>query len=141
MNDEHESNAIQPQAKESSVADEVKTPGADVTAEVGDATAAVTIEEQAPTRQTVPVLPLRGTVVLPMTVVPLAAAQPRSLRLIDAVASGDRTVALVMQNDAEQEAAGPGETRTIGTLGMIHQMMRVPDGSVRLAVQGVKRVR
>ena len=90
---------------------------------------------------TLPVLPLRATVVFPMTVVPLAAAQPRSLRLIDAVASGDRTVVLVLQNDAEQEAAGPGETATIGTLATIHQMMRVPDGSVRLAVQGLKRVR
>lgn len=88
-----------------------------------------------------PVLPLRGTVVFPMTVVPLAAAQPRSLRLIDAVASGDRTVVLVLQNNAEQDAAGPGETRMIGTLATIHQMMRVPDGTVRLAVQGVKRVR
>ncbi|HMM42385.1 MAG TPA: LON peptidase substrate-binding domain-containing protein, partial [Thermomicrobiales bacterium] len=97
--------------------------------------------EPATTRQTLPVLPLRGTVVFPMTVVPLAAAQPRSLRLIDAVASGDRTVVLVLQNDAEQDAAGPGETRMIGTLSTIHQMMRVPDGTVRLAVQGVKRVR
>jgi ATP-dependent Lon protease len=88
-----------------------------------------------------PVLPLRGTVVLPLTVVPLAAAQPRSLRLIDAVASGDRTVVLVMQNDPESESAGPGDTREIGTLATIHQMMRVPDGSVRLAVQGLKRVR
>lgn len=88
-----------------------------------------------------PVLPLRGTVVLPLTVVPLAAAQARSLRLIDAVASGDRTVVLVMQNDPESEGAGPGETREIGTLATIHQMMRVPDGSVRLAVQGLNRVR
>jgi ATP-dependent Lon protease len=88
-----------------------------------------------------PVLPLRATVVFPMTVVPLAAAQPRSIRLIDAVASGDRNVVLVLQNDAEQEGAGPGETAQIGTLATIHQMMRVPDGSVRLAVQGLKRVR
>ena len=94
-----------------------------------------------PEPRVLPVLPLRGTVVLPLTVVPLAAAQPRSLRLIDAVASGDRTVVLVMQNDAEAEGAGPGETREIGTLATIHQMMRVPDGSVRLAVQGLRRVR
>jgi len=98
-------------------------------------------DDQGPVRLTVPVLPLRGTVVFPMTVVPLAAAQPRSLRLIDAVASGDRTVALVLQNSADQEGAGPGETSEIGTLATIHQMMRVPDGSVRLAVQGVRRVR
>jgi ATP-dependent Lon protease len=100
-------------------------------------------EEQQPekTERVLPVLPLRGTVVLPLTVVPLAAAQPRSLRLIDAVASGDRSVVLVMQDDPESENAGPGETREIGTLATIHQMMRVPDGSVRLAVQGLNRVR
>jgi ATP-dependent Lon protease len=90
---------------------------------------------------TVPVLPLRGTVVFPMTVVPLAAAQPRSLRLVDAVASGDRNVALVLQTDSEKEGAGPDDVYEIGTLATIHQLMRVPDGSVRLAVQGVRRIR
>ena len=88
-----------------------------------------------------PVLPLRGTVVFPLTVVPLAAAQPRSLRLIDDVMSGDRTVALVLQKDAEQEGAGPDDVLQVGTIATIHQMMRVPDGSVRLAVQGLERMR
>src|SRR3712207_5050875 len=60
--------------------------------------------------RTLPVLPLRGTVVFPLTVVPLAAAQPRSLRLIDQVMSGDRTVALVMQRDAELRS----EERRVG---------------------------
>ena len=90
---------------------------------------------------TLPVLPLRGTVVFPLTVVPLAAAQPRSLRLIDHVMTDDRTVALVMQKDADLEGAGPDDVYTIGTISTIHQMMRVPDGSVRLAVQGVERMR
>jgi ATP-dependent Lon protease len=88
-----------------------------------------------------PVLPLRGTVVFPLTVVPLAAAQPRSLRLIDEVMSGDRTVALVMQKDAELEGAGPEDIYDVGTISTIHQMMRVPDGTVRLAVQGNERMR
>jgi ATP-dependent Lon protease len=88
-----------------------------------------------------PVLPLRGTVVFPLTVVPLAAAQPRSLRLIDDVMSGDRTVALVMQKDAELEGAGPDDVYDVGTISTIHQMMRVPDGTVRLAVQGNERMR
>jgi ATP-dependent Lon protease len=91
--------------------------------------------------QTLPLLPLRGTVVFPQTVVPLAAAQPRSLRLIDDVMSGDRTVALVMQKDAELEGAGPDDVYQVGTISTIHQMMRVPDGTVRLAVQGVERMR
>jgi ATP-dependent Lon protease len=88
-----------------------------------------------------PVLPLRGTVVFPLTLVPLAAGQPRSLRLIDEVVSGNRMVALVLQKDATQEAAGPGETYEIGAAANIHQMMRVPDGTVRLAVQGLRRIR
>ncbi|MDQ3673871.1 MAG: endopeptidase La, partial [Gemmatimonadota bacterium] len=87
-----------------------------------------------------PVLPLRGTVVFPLTIVPLAAAQARSLRLIDDVMSGDRTVAMVLQSDAEQEGAGPDDVLRIGTIATIHQMMRVPDGTVRLAVQGVERM-
>ena len=90
---------------------------------------------------TLPLLPLRGTVVFPLTVVPLAAAQARSLRLIDEVMSGDRTVALVMQKDAELEGAGPDDVLEIGTIATIHQMMRVPDGTVRLAVQGIERMR
>src|SRR5690606_30629818 len=90
---------------------------------------------------TLPILPLRGTVVFPLTVVPLAAAQARSLRLIDDVMSGDRTVGLVMQKDAELEGAGPNDVYEIGTIATILQMMRVPDGSVRLAVQGTERMR
>jgi ATP-dependent Lon protease len=97
--------------------------------------------EHEPTPGILPVLPLRGTVVFPLTLVPLAAGQPRSLRLIDEVVSGNRMVALVLQKDATQEAAGPGETYEIGAAANIHQMMRVPDGTVRLAVQGLRRIR
>ena len=105
---------------------------------------AVAVESSAPDEPDIlelPVLPLRGTVVFPLTVVPLAAAQPRSLRLIDEVMSGDRTVALIMQKDAELEGAGPDDVYDVGTISTIHQMMRVPDGTVRLAVQGNERMR
>jgi len=94
-----------------------------------------------PEEEILPLLPLRETVVLPLTILPLAAAQPRSLRLIDAVMSGDRTVALVLQKDGSQEGAGPGDVYQVGTIATIHQMMRVPDGTVRLAVQGLERMR
>jgi ATP-dependent Lon protease len=93
------------------------------------------------TPEIIPILPLRGTVVFPMTLVPLAAGQARSLRLIDDVVSGDRIVGLVLQHDQEQEGAGPGETHEIGVVANIHQMMRVPDGTVRLAIQGVRRMK
>ncbi|HLI50849.1 MAG TPA: LON peptidase substrate-binding domain-containing protein, partial [Thermomicrobiaceae bacterium] len=109
--------------------------------------AASAIDEDAPVvdgdavPEVLPILPLRGTVVFPQTLVPLAAGQPRSLRLIDDVVSGNRMVGLVLQHDSQQEAAGPGETFMIGTLANIHQMMRVPDGTVRLAVQGLRRMK
>ena len=54
-------------------------------------------ESETPDEQILPLLPLRGTVVFPQTLVPLAAALPRSLRLIDDVMAGDRTVAMVLQ--------------------------------------------
>ncbi len=53
----------------------------------------------------------------------------------------DRTVALVMQKDADQEGAGPDDILEIGTIATIHQMMRVPDGSVRLVIQGLERIK
>ncbi len=91
---------------------------------------------------TLPILSLRGTVVFPQTVIPLAAGQARSLRLIDEVMAGDRLVGLFMQKDAEQpgDDVKPGDTHEYGAMGVIHQMMRVPDGTVRLVIQGLERI-
>ena len=88
-----------------------------------------------------PVLPLRDAVVLPLTTVPLAVGQPRSVRLIDDVMRGNRLVALVAQLDPKVEASALGDLSRVGTVGMIHQLMRAPDGSVRLMVQGIERIR
>ena len=100
------------------------------------------VDDALPEVEELPLLPLRGTVVLPTTLIPLAAAQARSLRLIDDAMAGDRRVALVMQKDPElAEGAGPDDILEIGSIASIHQMMRVPDGSMRLAVQGLDRMR
>ncbi len=90
-----------------------------------------------------PILSLRGTVVFPQTVVPLAAGQARSLRLIDEVMAGDRLVGLFMQKNAEQlgDDVKPGDIYDYGAMGIIHQMMRVPDGTVRLVIQGLERIK
>lgn len=93
-----------------------------------------------PVEEILPLLPLKATVILPHTLVPLAAAQERSLRLIDAAMQGDRTVAMVMQKDDTQDNAGPDDILSIGSVVTIHQMMRVPDGTMRLAVQGMERM-
>jgi ATP-dependent Lon protease len=88
-----------------------------------------------------PVLPLRDAIVLPLTAVPLAVGQPRSVRLVDDVMRGNRLLVLVAQRDAKAEPATPEDLHRVGTVGMIHQLGRVPDGSVRLLVQGIERVR
>jgi len=88
-----------------------------------------------------PVLPLRDAVVFPLTAVPLAVGQPRSVRLVDDVMRGNRLLALAAQRDAKAEPATPDDLHRVGTVGVIHQLARVPDGSVRLMVQGIERVR
>ncbi len=88
-----------------------------------------------------PVLPLREAVIFPVTAVPLAVAQPRSLRLVDDVMRGNRLLALVAQRDAKTEPGAPQDLHGVGTVGMIHQLVRVPDGGVRLMIQGIERVR
>jgi ATP-dependent Lon protease len=88
-----------------------------------------------------PVLPLRDAVVFPLTAAPLVVGQPRSVRLVDEVMRGNRLLALVAQRDPTPEAATPEALYRLGTVGMIHQLARGPDGSVRLMVQGIERVR
>jgi ATP-dependent Lon protease len=87
-----------------------------------------------------PVLPLRDAVVLPLTAVPLAVGQPRSVRLVDEVMRGNRLLALVAQRDAKTEP-GPDDLHRIGTVGTILQLARTPDGTIRLMVQGIERIR
>jgi ATP-dependent Lon protease len=88
-----------------------------------------------------PVLPLQDAIVFPLTAVPLAVGQPRSVRLVDDVMRGNRLLALVAQREAKTEPATPADLYRVGTVAMIHQLARVPDGSVRLMVQGLERVR
>lgn len=91
--------------------------------------------------QEVPVLPLRGMVVYPQTAIPLTVGQPRSVRLVDDVVAGERLVALVTAHDEEQETPGPDEVFRVGTLASIHRLFRAPDGTIRLLVQGIDRIR
>ena len=88
-----------------------------------------------------PVLPLRGTVIFPMAVVPLAVGRPESVKLVDDVMRGGRFVALVAQRTDTAGAATPTSLLSGGNGGIIHQLARVPDGTLRLMVQGIERIR
>ena len=88
-----------------------------------------------------PVLPLKDTVVFPDSVLPLAIGQERSVRLVDEVVSRDRMIALVASKDHNVEQPGWDDLYEVGTAAVVQKMIRVPDGSLRILVQGIRRIR
>jgi ATP-dependent Lon protease len=88
-----------------------------------------------------PVLPLKDTVVFPDSVLPLAIGQERSVRLVEDVVSGNRLIALVASKDRELEQPDWDDLYEIGTAAVVQKMIRVPDGSLRILVQGITRIR
>jgi ATP-dependent Lon protease len=89
-----------------------------------------------------PVLPLRGgAVIFPFIVAPLSVGQERSVRLVDDVMRHDRMVAVVASHAGAPEAPGPDELHRIGTAATILQLVRLQDGTLRLLIQGVARIR
>src|SRR5512138_1681947 len=88
-----------------------------------------------------PILPLRGVVVYPQTAVPLTVGQPRSVRLVDEVVGGDKLVGLVTSINPDLESPGPKDLYRVGTIATVHRLLRAPDGTIRLLVQGMDRFR
>jgi len=89
-----------------------------------------------------PILPLRGVVVYPQTAVPLTIGQPRSIRLVDDVVTGnERLIGLVASKDPELEAPEPEDLYSTGTVAIVHRLFRAPDDTIRLLVQGIARFR
>ncbi|GAP21154.1 ATP-dependent protease La [Leptolinea tardivitalis] len=89
--------------------------------------------------ETLPILPLRGLVVYPQTAVPLTIGQPRSIRLVDDVVSGNRIIGLVTAKNPELENPGPEDLYSVGTVAIIHRLFRTPDGTIRILIQGISR--
>jgi len=90
---------------------------------------------------TLPLLPLRETVLFPQSILPLAAGRPASLRLIEDAARVDRVIGVVTQRDATAEEPQESDLYRIGTLATIHKIVKQPDGTLRLVVQGLRRFR
>ncbi|HEV2456802.1 MAG TPA: LON peptidase substrate-binding domain-containing protein, partial [Ktedonobacterales bacterium] len=108
------------------------------------AEAKLEVEEEDEQRLVLPdelaILPLKDTVVYPFAVTPLGVGRERSIRLIDEVMRGPRLVGLVAQKDSEVEEAGPDDCYRIGTVARIARLLRVPDGTVQIIVQGLERI-
>jgi len=92
--------------------------------------------------EVLPILPLRGVVVYPTTAVPLTVGQSRSVRLVDDVTANEtKLVGLVAARDPEMEQPGPNDLHAVGTIATVHRLLRAPDGTIRLLVQGLERFR
>jgi ATP-dependent Lon protease len=87
-----------------------------------------------------PILPLRGTVIFPYMIIPLMVGRKPSIKLIDDAIRGNRVIGLFSQKDAEVEDPKPDNIYKIGTAGMILKMLKMPDGSARIMVQGIARM-
>ena len=86
-----------------------------------------------------PILPLRNTVLFPGVVIPITVGRDRSIRLIQEVYRGDKTLGVVSQKDSDIEEPRPEDLNRVGTLATIIRMLRMPDGSTTAIIQGRKR--
>ncbi len=87
-----------------------------------------------------PILPLRGVVIFPAAIVPLLISRASSLRLIEEALTGERLIGLVSQKNPEEESPTTEGLFSRGTAGRILKMLKYPDGSVRILVQGLRRI-
>ena len=109
--------------------------------ETADIEEAIRERGDRPLPPALPVLPLKEMVAYPDTLTPLAVGQERSVKLIDDVLSGERTLVLAASRDPEIEEPGPDQLYDVGVAGVVARMLKVPDGTIRILVQATERVR
>ena len=90
---------------------------------------------------TYPVLPLRDIVVFPGMIVPLFVGREKSVKALEEVMKDDKQILLIAQKNASQDDPGPDDIYTIGTLGTVLQLLKLPDDTVKVLVEGGKRVK
>jgi ATP-dependent Lon protease len=117
---------------------DVETPQLEVV-EIPDVEEAARSTEPLP--EALPILPLRETVTYPDTLTPLAVGQERSIKLVNDVLSGNRLLAMVASRDPENDRPGPDDLYGVGVAGTVARMMKIPDGTLRILVQGAERIR
>ncbi len=88
-----------------------------------------------------PVLPLRDVVVYPSMVIPLFVGRARSMQALETAMAADRQVLLVAQRSPEVDDPKPDDLYTVGTVATLLQLLRLPDGTIKVLVEGVARAR
>jgi ATP-dependent Lon protease len=100
---------------------------------------AVNLEGAVPSH--LPVLPLKSTVVFPRIFIPLSVGRKRSLQLLDELTGSERHIAVATQLDEHLEDVGFDDIHHIGAMVRVQHMLKLPDGTVQLAVLGLRRIR
>src|SRR5581483_304020 len=98
-------------------------------------------DEQLKIPETLPVLPLRDIVIFPFMIVPLFVQRERSIRAVDQALAENRMILLVSQRDLDKEEPASTDLYQIGTVAVIMRMLKLPDGRIRILVQGLTRAR
>jgi len=88
-----------------------------------------------------PVLPLKDTVVFPYIILPLSVGRDKSVLAVDRALAESRVIMLVAQKDAANDNPGEGDLFALGTAAVIMRMLKLPDGRIRILVQGLARAR
>ncbi|MGB5736191.1 MAG: endopeptidase La [Thiohalocapsa sp.] len=91
--------------------------------------------------QEVPVLPLRDVVVYPHMVIPLFVGRDKSIKALDSAMASDKQILLIAQKNADVDDPAVGDLHTIGTLANILQLLKLPDGTVKVLVEGHRRAK
>jgi len=98
-------------------------------------------EEPAKIPEVLPVLPLRDIVIFPFMIVPLYVSRDRSIKAVDQALADNRMILLVAQRRQDDEDPGPEDVYSVGTVALIMRMLKLPDGRIRVLVQGIGRAR
>ena len=97
------------------------------------------MQQSADMTLSLPLLPLRDVVVYPQMVIPLFVGREKSIQALDAAMAADKRVLLVAQREAGQDDPGTDDLFTIGTVAEIMQLLKLPDGTVKVLIEGVSR--
>src|SRR5262249_12892674 len=95
--------------------------------------------EELPIPDILPVLPLKDVVVFPFIILPLSVSREKSINAVDAALAEQRIIMLVAQRDAQNDTPRPDDLYPVGTVAAIMRMLKLPDGRIRLLVQGLSR--
>src|SRR6266498_537944 len=109
--------------------------------EITEALEPTEAEQQLQIPEELPLLPLRDIVIYPFMIVPLFVSREKSIRAVDEALGEHRMILLTCQKDLDKEEPQQDDLYQVGTVAVIMRMLKLPDGRIRILVQGVSRAR